>query len=134
MSRFSFGEAEMIKASPVKSLARALLASMIFTIIVFVAFSLIIAFTPMSEASADIMVTAATAAAVSVSGFAAAKGAASKGWMWGALGGIAYIVSVWIIGMIASGGFSFNSKTLMALLLSVLIGALGGIVGINMRR
>ena len=132
MNRFK--DTEAIKTTSTKSLIRALVISMGLTFIIFAIFSLIISFSSISEASADTMVTVATAVAIAVSGFIAAKGASSKGWMWGMLGGLTYIIAVWLIGILSNGRFIFDSNTLIAFALSAIIGAFGGIVGINVKR
>lgn len=134
MNGLNFKQVESIKTSSTKPLVKALFVSMTLTLVIFVVFSIIIAFSSISEASADTMVTVATAIAIAVSGFTAARGASSKGWMWGSFGGILYILAVWIIGMLANDTFSFSTRTLVAFIIAAIIGAFGGIVGINSKK
>lgn len=134
MNKLKSKDTDVFAPSIPKALLRGLLVSMIFTFVAFAVFALIISLTSLTEASADKMVTVCTGVAIAISGFTASKGAMSKGWLWGALGGLLYITVVWIIGMISSGRFYADMRIITMLLLAALIGAFGGIIGINTKR
>lgn len=131
MNKIFSAENESGKSSAVLTLLRALAISMIFTFASFAIFAAIITYTSISEASGDILVTAVTMIAVALSGFTAAKKAASKGWMWGGLGGMVYMLVVYLAGIIAGVNIGISAKGIGILLISGIIGAIGGIAGIN---
>lgn len=117
-----------------KSIAKGVIAALALTVAIFAVFAAVISFTNVSESAADAMVTIATAAGIALSGIIAAGGAQSKGWLSGAIGGFLYIFIVWLIGAVASRGFSLTERASVMFLLSVVIGAFGGIIAINVRR
>ncbi len=118
----------------IKSLIKSAIMAILFTIILFLIFSLIISFTDITEASADTMVTIATIIGIIISGIISAYGAASKGWLSGSIGGLFYIFIVWLSGKISGYSVSFSKSTLLIIILSIVFGAIGGIIGINMKR
>jgi len=81
-----------------------------------------------------IIVTITCLAAVIISGYDAAKGAPSKGWLWGMAAGAVYAVVLVAIGTWVSRGFTMDTRTLTLIVLSVAGGGLGGVLGINLRR
>ena len=117
-----------------KSLIKSVIVAILFTIILFLVFALIISFTDITEASADTMVTVATIIGVIISGIISAYGASSKGWLSGSIGGLFYIFIVWLTGLISGYSVSFSKSTAVILALSIVFGAIGGIIGINMKR
>lgn len=131
MVRKLFSENESGKTPIIFTLLRALAISVLFTLASFAIFSVIITYTSLSEASGDIVVTAVTLIAVMLSGFEAAKKSSSRGWLWGLIGGIAYITTVYITGLAINGNSGISTKVISFFLISGTIGALGGIIGIN---
>lgn len=117
-----------------KSVAKAVVCALVLTVAIFAVFSAVISFSSVSETAADAMVTIATAAGIALSGIISAGGAQSKGWLSGAIGGFLYIFAVWLTGAVVSGGFALTERAAVMFLLSIIIGAFGGIIGINLRR
>lgn len=56
-----------------------------------------------------------------------------NGWLYGALTGLLYIIILTIISMIAIGGFSLNQILISRILMGLIAGAIGGILGINIK-
>ena len=127
-------ENKCCKKTVTGNIIRSLTVSMIFTFVAFLIFAVIISFSSLSEASAETIVNIVTFTAVIISGFTAAKNANSKGWIWGAAGGGLYIGTVIVAGLLANNSSSLAIGTLGFFLISVLIGAIGGIAGINLRK
>ena len=117
-----------------KSMLKGLIGAFIITFATFVCFALIITFTGVSEAYADIMVTAATYVAIAAGGYLAAKGAGGKGWLIGAVSGLIYMLLVWIAGCISRTGMYFSASMASSMAISALCGAIGGIIGINIKN
>ena len=117
----------------IKKLFKSLLISYLITLLILLAFSIIITYTDMSEAFGDVIVTCATYLSTLAAGFFAAVGTNKRGWLTGAISGMCYIVLLIVISGLIKG-FSIDSGTFIAILLSSLTGALGGIIGINTKR
>lgn len=121
-------------AISMKAVAKAIACALALTVVIFAVFAAVISFSTVSEEAADAMVTIATAAGIALSGIISAGGAQCKGWLSGAIGGFLYIFAVWLIGAFASRGFVLTERAAVMFLLSIVIGAFGGIIGINVRR
>jgi putative membrane protein (TIGR04086 family) len=78
-----------------------------------------------------LVVTVTCLIAVIVAGFDAAKGAESRGWLWGITAGFVYAVILAVIGVWLNKGFVVDSRTVTLGILSLAGGGFGGVFGIN---
>ncbi len=122
------------KTSQVSALVSGIAAAYAITCIVFIGYSLLITYSSFSDSSMPMVVTLTSLASVIVAGFDAAKGAESKGWLWGIIAGVIYAVILAAIGFWVNKGFTFDSRTITLLVLSVAGGGLGGVIGINLKK
>lgn len=90
--------------------------------------------TSMHEAVLDLVVGAITYISVGICGFRAARHTGNRGLLSGAIAGLIYALLLYLVGSIAFGDFSFSSSSALAACISVLCGAFGGLVGINIRH
>ena len=134
MIKTSVSETESGTLFSVKAISKALATSIIFTLLLLAVFSVVITYSPVSEASSDIMVKCATYTAASLCGFLSSKKANSKGWIRGMTGGLAYIFTVILLGISVSPNFAFETKTVLEIIICAIAGAFGGIVGINLGK
>ncbi len=88
----------------------------------------------MHEAAFGLVVNTVTYISIGICGFRAARHTGNRGLISGMLAGFFYVILLYFIGSIAFGEFSFDSSSALAACISVLCGAIGGLVGINMRR
>jgi len=95
---------------------------------------MLITYTQMSERNLPTVIAITTLLSVMVAGFDAAKGAPSRGWMWGILAGVAYVAILAIIMGVMIPGFFVDGRTVTVVVLAVAGGGLGGILGINIRK
>ncbi|WP_047151233.1 TIGR04086 family membrane protein [Aneurinibacillus tyrosinisolvens] len=95
--------------------------------------SLLLAFTGVTEASLPKLVYIVNALALFIGGFVSGRRGQEKGWYYGGMTGIMYYVFLLLLGFLG-----FNSQLGMHnvyyLLLSFVISALGGIIGVNTTR
>jgi len=120
--------------SQIKQLIWGVLMGYAITCIVFLAYAMLVTYTQMSERSLPTVVAITTLLSVMVAGFDAAKGAPSRGWMWGMIAGAAYVAILAIIMVVILPGFFVDGRTVTVIMLSVAGGGLGGILGINIRK
>ena len=120
--------------SQLKQLIVGVLMGYAITCIVFLAYAMLITYTQMSERNLPTVVAVTTLLSVMVAGFDAAKGASSRGWMWGMIAGAIYVAVLAIIMVVMLPGFFVDGRTVTLILLSVAGGGLGGILGINIRK
>ena len=118
----------------IKHLTMGVLMAYAITCIVFLGYALLITYTDMSERNLPMVVAITTLLSVMVAGFDAAKGAHSRGWLWGMGAGLIYVLIMAIIMMIMLPTFAVDSRTITVTLLGVAGGGLGGILGINLKK
>jgi putative membrane protein (TIGR04086 family) len=102
--------------------------------IVFLGFAMLITYTNMSERSLPAVVAITTVLSVMVAGFDAARGAESRGWLWGMVAGFVYIFIMAVIMAVLLPVFSIDMRTVMVSVLGIAGGGLGGIFGIHMKK
>ena len=120
--------------SQIKQLIFGVLMGYAITCIIFLAYAMLITYTHMSERNLPVVVAVTTLLSVMVAGFDAAKGAPSRGWMWGMIAGLIYVAVLAIIMVVMLPGFFMDGRTVTVVVLSVAGGSLGGILGINIRK
>ena len=106
--------------------------SFIFTLILFFIFAIILRFTNVSDNVIPGIVLLISIISILSGAAICTKNAENQGWLWGSSIGGAYAVILYIISSLTLTGFSFPLATLYLLLGYIAIGAVGGIVGINM--
>ena len=123
-----------IHKTQIKHMITGVLIAYAITAIAFLAFALLVTYTNMSERSLPTVVAVTTLLSVMVAGFDAAKGAPSRGWLWGMAAGLAYVVIMAIIMVTVLPTFAVDGRTLLTTILGIAGGGLGGILGINLKK
>lgn len=112
---------------------RGVLFAVAFTLVIFLVFACILAYTAASESLIPLIATVTEAAGALFAGFSAAKKRGNQGFLSGVLAGLGYMALIWLIASLAGDGFSFGRHSLLMLLLSAVGGAVGGILGVNLK-
>jgi len=120
--------------SQIKQLVIGVLIGYAITSIIFLAYAMLITYTQMSERNLPTVIAITTLLSVMIAGFDAAKGAPSRGWMWGMIAGLIYAAILAIIMVVMIPGFFADGRTITIVALSIAGGGLGGILGINIRK
>lgn len=115
-------------------LLKGLITSLIITFAALLLLSVIITYTPLNEAFADTAVAVITYIAIAAGGFSAAKGTRGRGWLTGIISALLYILIMWITSSAVRGNMHIDGGSAVNMLISLLSGAFGGIVGINIRN
>ncbi|MCL2047342.1 MAG: TIGR04086 family membrane protein [Defluviitaleaceae bacterium] len=118
----------------IKHLSIGVLMAYAITGIVFLGFAMLITYTSMSERSLPTIVAVTTVLSVMVAGFDAARGATSRGWLWGMAAGFAYIAIMAVVMFVFLPTFSVDGRTLIVSVLGIIGGGLGGVLGINVKK
>ena len=111
---------------------KGLLFSFIFTLVAFFLFAVILRFTNVSDSVIPGIVLLISIISILCGSAICTKNAENQGWLWGGSIGLSYAVILYLISSLTLTGFSFPLTTLYLLLGYITIGAIGGIVGINM--
>jgi len=118
----------------IKSLIIGVLMAYAITCIVFLGYSLLITYTNMTERNLPMVVAVTTLLSVMVAGFDAARGAESRGWLWGMAAGLVYILILTGLMMGVLQRFAVDTRTVSSIVLAMAGGGMGGILGINLKR
>lgn len=135
------GEAKVVKTtkstdekkSPVVALIKGISIAYALTAVIFIIYAILLTYTDINEKNIPLVVMITVVISVLIAGFDAARGANKKGWLWGMGAGVIYAFIMIMIGICVSPVFSFDTKTIMIVVLSLAGGGLGGIGGINIK-
>lgn len=122
------------KFSPFYTLLKGLFVSCIFTFVVFTVYAILLTYTSLQENNVNAVMLITTSVSCTICGFITGRKATKKGILWGALGGLSYIIVMLVISISTVGNFLFSTKMLISICLSLCCGALGGIIGININK
>ncbi len=120
--------------SQITSLVTGVAVAYAITCIVLIAYSILLRYSKVSFGSSMLVITITCIVSVIVAGYDAAHGASNKGWLWGILAGLLYAVILVAIGFFVDDNFSFDTSSIMLLILAVAGGGLGGVIGINIKK
>ncbi|MCL2852374.1 MAG: TIGR04086 family membrane protein [Defluviitaleaceae bacterium] len=120
--------------SRIGALVSGTLVAFAITCTVLIGYAILITYSTFTGENLPLVVTLTCLVSVIVAGFDAAKGAQSKGWLWGILAGVAYAVILVAIGVWINRGFVIDTRTITLIILSIAGGGLGGVIGINLKR
>lgn len=123
---------EFQEISPMINTLKGVAIAYAITIIVFIAYAILLTYTQLTEKQIPIVVTITTIISVIVAGYDSAKSANSKGWLWGMTAGLIYAVILIIIGVITTkGNIKIEFSTVAMMIMAIAGGGLGGMIGIN---
>ena len=105
-----------------------------FSLICFLLLAVLVTFTRLSEGIVPMVTQGIIIVGLTVSGAGAAMRAKSRGWLYGIICGILFIGIIVLVSWIAVDGFTFDKYILSKVLLGIVVGAIGGMIGINLIR
>lgn len=116
------------------SLLKGLLAAYLVTIPVFMLLALILANTDFPQRLLTPAIVVTTIVSVFTAGAVATRGVKSKGWLNGGIVGLVYMIILYFLSSIVYKNFSIDKYVVTMTIIGVLAGAIGGIVGINIKK
>ncbi len=116
------------------SILKGILVSYIVLIPLFALFALILTNMDFPEKYIPTAVLVTTSISIIVAGSAATREVKSHGWLNGCIMGIVYILILYVLSSIVHRDFSISRYMLSLLGLGALSGAIGGIIGINLKK
>lgn len=136
MSKFNFSGIQNVTSEngvSIGSILKGVLLAYVVTLVIFLIFAVVITYTSFPEGSIPTVVVITTIVSIIYAGTRVAKNARSKGWLNGAIAGMAYMVILYVASCLALTGFVFDRYVIYMLFLGILAGAFGGIMGINLK-
>lgn len=127
------GKAQYGGGITLAGIGKAILMSYFVTIPVFVVFAIILTYTDFPEKLVVPVVVITSIISVLIAGAKATRGVMSKGWLNGSIVGFIYILILYILSSIIYNNYRIDKYVITMTAISVLTGAIGGILGINMK-
>ncbi|MBQ6795436.1 MAG: TIGR04086 family membrane protein [Clostridia bacterium] len=117
-----------------KVIAKTVVTAFLITIILMGVLALLICYTPISEEAITPSVYVLNYFSVFMAGLLSAARAKRRGFVTGGLSGGLYMLLVYFLGYLLFGGIEFTKAVAMNILYCLVLGIIGGVVGINIRR
>ncbi len=111
----------------IKSVVLALIISLICIII----YAIVLSITPVSDNTMSIVTQLISMISILAAGIYCGMRVNRRGWLYGLIVGIVYIVILIPIGMLWGQTITFDKYFLARLLLASSVGLIGGIIGVN---
>ena len=108
--------------------------SIIITLVFLVIFSLVIANTNVKESTIIPGIIIISAMSLLIGSIISPLKVSKKGLLNGALVGLIYIIILYIISSFVNQNFEINVKCLIMIVTSIIMGMIGGIIGINIKK
>ena len=112
---------------------KGVLVAALFTLIFFVIAALFLSYTPLSENTIPYIAFFTQIVGSLISGFIPAKRAGTKGLLTGGFSALIYMLLIWLVSSLVADGFYMGKHILTMFLLSLISGAVGGIMGVNFK-
>jgi len=117
----------------IKRIIKGSLISIAITVVLLFILSLLLTYTSLSENSIPIIILVITGVSILIGSQLSTLHIKKNGILNGMSIGLIYIVALYLISSIIGGNFSVNIYSVMMIVISILAGALGGIIGVNMK-
>lgn len=121
------------KKFSISYILKGLVLAFLFSLVCFLILSIVLSLTSIPEniikpSSYIVMIVS-----IVIAGIYVAMKVDKNGWLYGSITGLLYIIILTIISMIVIGGFSLNQILISRVLIGIIAGAIGGILGINIK-
>lgn len=117
-----------------KSIMMSVGISYLIALVLFLILALCVTYTSFKEEDIKIAVSVINAITVILSGALVCKNARTLGWLNGGIEGVIYTVILFLISFLIFDNLSFGLSFILSIVFSFLLGAVGGIIGINLKK
>lgn len=121
-----------MKANIIRILKGSITAIVITLILLFI-FSIILTYTSIKESTMSPVVIVITAVSILIGSSISTLKIKKMGLVNGALVGLIYILTIYVISSITGLGFSLQLQTIIMMLAAIGAGMIGGIIGVNLK-
>jgi putative membrane protein (TIGR04086 family) len=113
---------------------KGILAAYIITIPAFMLFALILSNTDYPQKLITPAVVITTVISVLTAGAVSTRGLKNKGWLNGSIVGFIYMLILYLLSSLIYRNFSIDNYVVTMTVIGILTGAIGGIIGINIKK
>lgn len=115
------------------NMLKGIITSMLLTLLLLFIFANVLTYTNISESTISPVIIIITAISILIGSSITTIKIKKNGIINGALVGLIYISIIYILSSTTNTGFALNSSSIIMCILSMVSGALGGIVGVNIK-
>ena len=116
-----------------KQILKGVALAFVISIILLLICAVIMTYSPIPDGAIGAVTTTVSGISILIAGIVTARKSRKQGWLSGATCGLLYAALLYIFGSLIMLDFSVTISTVIVIALGFLIGALGGIIGINTR-
>lgn len=109
------------------------ITAIVITLILLFIFSIILTYTSIKESAMSPVVIVITAVSILIGSSISTLKIKKMGLVNGALVGLIYILTIYVISSITGLGFSLQLQTIIMMLAAIGAGMIGGIIGVNLK-
>jgi len=126
-------EEENVKENIFLLMFKGVVISIVLTLIAILILSIILAFTSVSENVVTSAVIFLSSFSILLGAYVIAKKVNNRGIVYGSMVGLIYMMLLYLISSILNSDYSLNFNSIIMIALGVVGGAVGGILGINLK-
>lgn len=108
------------------------IVSILLTMLLLFVFSVILTYTSLQETIITPVIIVITAISILIGSSISTLKIKKNGLLNGAIVGIIYILSIYLISGVTGTGFSLNLNSIIMIISSIIAGMVGGIIGVNL--
>ena len=120
-----------ISNNNLKGVIKGVVISYIFTIVMCLIYAIVLTYTNVQENTILPVIIVITAISIFIGSTIGNYKIQKNGLLNGALVGLIYIVTIYLISSMLNGYFTLNIASVIMIVLSILFGILGGIIAVN---
>lgn len=118
----------------VKTILKGTMISVLLTLILLFIFATLLTYTTIAENTIPAVIIVITAISLLIGSSIANRKIKKNGLINGALIGLIYLLTIYIVSSIISGSFGMNLKSIIMIICGIIFGILGGIIGVNTKK
>ena len=107
--------------------------SIVITLVGLLIYSIILSYTSVAESTMPTIIIIITGISILIGSTISTSNIKKNGIVNGMLVGLIYITLIYLLSSIITGNFLLNINSIIMIIVSVLTGAVGGIIGVNMK-
>ena len=116
------------------SMAKGCIAALIITSVAIFIFSIVLTCTNVSENVIPVVTTIITGISILIGASLSTISIRKNGFLYGSVIGFFYVFVLYLLSSILSNDFSLNLTAIIMIIVALVTGAVGGIVGVNMKK
>lgn len=116
------------------SMIKGSIAAFLITSVLILIFSILLTSTNISENVIPVVVIVITGVSILIGASLSTISIRKNGLLYGSIIGFFYILILYLLSSILSNNFTLNSEAITMIIVAIITGAIGGIVGVNIKK